>query len=55
MIHFGLLCPAITGHLNPMTTLGHELKRGCVAKKILTARTHNYWELSSAYSVLRSL
>jgi zeaxanthin glucosyltransferase len=27
MTHFGLLCPAITGHLNPMTTLGHELKR----------------------------
>ena len=27
MTHFGLLCPAMTGHLNPMTTLGHELKR----------------------------
>lgn len=27
MTHFGLLCPPITGHLNPMTTLGHELKR----------------------------
>ena len=27
MIHFGLLCPAATGHLNPMTTLGAELQR----------------------------
>jgi zeaxanthin glucosyltransferase len=27
MTHFGLICPAATGHLNPMTTLGHELKR----------------------------
>lgn len=27
MTHFGLLCPAMAGHLNPMTTLGHELKR----------------------------
>jgi zeaxanthin glucosyltransferase len=27
MTHFGLLCPAATGHLNPMTTLGHELQR----------------------------
>ncbi len=27
--HFGLLCPAASGHLNPMTTLGHVLqKRG---------------------------
>lgn len=29
MTHFGIICPAATGHLNPMTTLGHELqKRG---------------------------
>ncbi|MEG4210113.1 glycosyltransferase [Microcoleus sp. S13_B4] len=27
MTHFGLLCPASTGHLNPMTTLGSELLR----------------------------
>lgn len=27
MTHFGIICPALTGHLNPMTTLGHELKR----------------------------
>jgi zeaxanthin glucosyltransferase len=27
MTHFGLICPAVTGHLNPMTTLGYELKR----------------------------
>ena len=27
MTHFGLLCPAVSGHLNPMTTLGYELKK----------------------------
>ena len=27
MNHFGLICPSLTGHLNPMTTLGYELKR----------------------------
>lgn len=27
MTHFGLLCPATTGHLNTMTTLGYELKQ----------------------------
>jgi UDP:flavonoid glycosyltransferase YjiC (YdhE family) len=27
MTHFGVICPASTGHLNPMTTLGYELKR----------------------------
>lgn len=27
MIHFGILCPSEHGHLNPMTTLGYELKR----------------------------
>ncbi len=25
MAHFGLLCPAASGHLNPMTALGYEL------------------------------
>jgi zeaxanthin glucosyltransferase len=25
--HIGLLCPSASGHLNPMTTLGHELHR----------------------------
>jgi MGT family glycosyltransferase len=25
--HIGLVCPEISGHLNPMTTLGRELKR----------------------------
>lgn len=25
--HIGLICPEISGHLNPMTTLGRELKR----------------------------
>ena len=27
MPHLGLICPALSGHLNPMTTLGRELKR----------------------------
>jgi UDP:flavonoid glycosyltransferase YjiC (YdhE family) len=27
MAHFGLICPELSGHLNPMTTLGRELKR----------------------------
>jgi hypothetical protein len=27
MGHFGLICPELTGHLNPMTALGRELKR----------------------------
>jgi zeaxanthin glucosyltransferase len=27
MTHFGLICPAATGHLNAMTTLGNELQR----------------------------
>jgi MGT family glycosyltransferase len=27
MTHFGIICPAGTGHLNPMTTLGSELLR----------------------------
>ena len=27
MTHFGLICPAASGHLNPMTALGHELKQ----------------------------
>ena len=27
MTHFGIICPALMGHLNPMTTLGHELQR----------------------------
>jgi zeaxanthin glucosyltransferase len=27
MTHFGIICPATTGHLNPMTTLGYELQR----------------------------
>ena len=27
MTHFGIICPAATGHLNPMTALGHELYR----------------------------
>ena len=26
MTHFGIICPASTGHLNPMTTLGYELQ-----------------------------
>lgn len=26
MTHFGIICPTATGHLNPMTTLGYELK-----------------------------
>ena len=28
MTHFGMICPAATDHLNPMTTLGYELKQG---------------------------
>ena len=27
MTHFGIICPATTGHLNPMTTLGWELQQ----------------------------
>lgn len=27
MTHFGIICPTAAGHLNPMTTLGYELKR----------------------------
>jgi zeaxanthin glucosyltransferase len=27
MAHIGLLCPTASGHLNPMTTLGHELNQ----------------------------
>lgn len=27
MTHFGIICPATTGHLNPMSTLGAELQR----------------------------
>lgn len=27
MTHFGLICPAAAGHLNPMTTLGYELQQ----------------------------
>ena len=27
MTHFGIICPAMTGHLNTMTTLGYELKK----------------------------
>src|SRR3954452_21309017 len=26
-MHLGLLCPELTGHLNPLTTLGRELQR----------------------------
>ncbi|HBB32360.1 MAG TPA: glycosyl transferase family 1 [Cyanobacteria bacterium UBA8803] len=27
MTHFGIICPAASGHLNPLTTLGYELQR----------------------------
>ena len=27
MTHFGIICPATAGHLNPMTALGYELKK----------------------------
>lgn len=27
MTHFGIICPPLTGHLNPMTALGNELHR----------------------------
>jgi zeaxanthin glucosyltransferase len=27
MTHFGIICPTAPGHLNPMTTLGYELKQ----------------------------
>jgi zeaxanthin glucosyltransferase len=27
MTHFGIICPSSPGHLNPMTTLGYELKQ----------------------------
>ena len=27
MPHLGLICPELSGHLNPMTTLGRELQR----------------------------
>src|SRR5689334_18268850 len=28
MSHFGVICPAATGHLNPMMSLGRELQEG---------------------------
>ena len=27
MVHFGIICPAASGHLNPMTALGYELRQ----------------------------
>lgn len=27
MTHFGIICPAAIGHLNPMCALGRELQR----------------------------
>nr|ARU81128.1 CylN [Cylindrospermum licheniforme UTEX B 2014] len=27
MTHFGIICPSASGHLNPMCTIGYELKR----------------------------
>ncbi|MCH8828748.1 MAG: glycosyltransferase [Planctomycetes bacterium] len=27
MLHFGMMCPEVSGHLNPMITLGNELHR----------------------------
>jgi zeaxanthin glucosyltransferase len=27
MVHFAIVCPDATGHLNPMSALGHELQR----------------------------
>lgn len=27
MSHLGLICPELSGHLNPMTTLGRELQQ----------------------------
>jgi UDP:flavonoid glycosyltransferase YjiC (YdhE family) len=27
MTHFAIICPAVTGHLNPMFALGRELQR----------------------------
>lgn len=27
MTHFGIICPSVPGHLNPMTSLGRELQR----------------------------
>ncbi|NEO74378.1 hypothetical protein [Moorena sp. SIO3H5] len=27
MTHFGIMCPPVSGHLNPMATLGYELKQ----------------------------
>ena len=27
MTHYGLICPPGSGHLNPITTLGYELKK----------------------------
>lgn len=27
MSHYGIICPAASGHLNPITTLGYELKK----------------------------
>jgi UDP:flavonoid glycosyltransferase YjiC (YdhE family) len=33
--HVGLVCPEISGHLNPMTTLGRELKRRGYAVSVI--------------------
>ena len=35
MRHIGLVCPELSGHLNPMTTLGRELKRRGYAVSVI--------------------
>ena len=57
MAHFGILCPAASGHLNPMTTLGYELhQRGhrvtvvgmLDAKPKVLAAGLEFWALGEA-------
>lgn len=38
MVHFGIICPAATGHLNRMTTLGYELKQRGHRVTVVNAR-----------------
>src|SRR3954467_15895191 len=35
-MHLGLICPELTGHLNPMTTLGRELQRRAHRVTVIT-------------------
>ncbi|WP_269667482.1 hypothetical protein [Crinalium epipsammum] len=38
MTHYGLICPAASGHLNPMTTLGYELTADIIEQVVSTSK-----------------